>query len=44
MAVTQSIDSYFGAKVAHPTLGILYNNYMQGFRLEDDGSPYVLNA
>jgi gamma-glutamyltranspeptidase/glutathione hydrolase len=20
----------------------LYNNYMQGFRLEDDGSPYVL--
>ena len=42
VAVTQSIDSYFGAKVAHPTLGFLYNNYMQGFRLEDDGSPYVL--
>ena len=33
VAVTQSIDSYFGAKVAHPTLGFLYNNYMQGFRL-----------
>lgn len=42
VAVTQSIDSYFGAKVAHPTLGFLYNNYMQGFRLENDGSPYVL--
>ena len=44
VAVTQSIDSYFGAKVAHPELGFLYNNYMQGFRLEDDGSPYVLKA
>ena len=44
VAVTQSIDSYFGAKVAHPTLGFLYNNYMQGFRLEDDGSPYVLKG
>ena len=42
VAVTQSIDSYFGAKVAHPELGFLYNNYMQGFRLKDDGSPYVL--
>lgn len=42
VAATQSIDSYFGAKVVHPQLGFLYNNYMQGFRLEDDGSPYVL--
>ena len=44
VAVTQSIDSYFGAKVAHPTLGFLYNNYMQNFRLVDDGSPYVLKT
>ena len=42
VAVTQSIDNYFGALVAHPTLGFLYNNYMQSFRLKDDGSPYVL--
>lgn len=44
IAVTQSIDNYFGALVAHPTLGFLYNNYMQSFRLQDDGSPYVLKA
>ena len=42
IAVTQSIDSYFGSKTVHPEYGFLYNNYMQSFRLKDDGSPYVL--
>lgn len=42
VAVTQSIDSYFGAKVAHPTLGFLYNNYMQGFQVDDPEAPYYL--
>lgn len=42
VAVTQSIDSYFGAKVAHPALGFLYNNYMQGFQVEDPAAPYYL--
>lgn len=42
VAVTQSIDSYFGAKVAHPTLGFLYNNYMQGFQVDDPDAPYFL--
>jgi len=42
VAVTQSIDSYFGAKVAHPTLGFLYNNYMQGFQVDDPAAPYYL--
>jgi len=44
VAVTQSIDSYFGAKVAHPTLGFLYNNYMQGFQLDDPDAPYYLES
>jgi gamma-glutamyltranspeptidase / glutathione hydrolase len=28
VALTQSIQSIFGAKVAHPTLGFVYNNYL----------------
>lgn len=44
VAVTQSIDSYFGAAVAHPTLGFLYNNYMQGFQVDDPDAPYFLEA
>lgn len=42
VAVTQSIDSYFGAGVVHPELGFLYNNYMQGFQVEDAAAPYAL--
>jgi len=44
VAVTQSIDSYFGAKVVHPSLGFLYNNYMQGFQLDDPQAPYYIEA
>jgi gamma-glutamyltranspeptidase/glutathione hydrolase len=44
VAVTQSIDSYFGSKVVHPGLGFLYNNYMQGFQVEDPDAPYALEA
>lgn len=42
VSVTQSIDSYFGARVAHPTLGFLYNNYMQAFELDAPGHPFAL--
>ena len=44
VAVTQSIDSYFGARVAHPRLGFLYNNYMQGFQVDNPDGPYALEA
>ncbi len=33
VGVTQSLNAYFGAKVAHPTLGFLYNNYMLDFQI-----------
>jgi gamma-glutamyltranspeptidase/glutathione hydrolase len=42
VAVTQSIDSYFGARVAHPTLGFLYNNYMQSLERDDPTHPFAL--
>lgn len=42
VAVTQSINSYFGSKVVHPQLGFLYNNYMQGFQVRDSAAPYAL--
>jgi gamma-glutamyltranspeptidase/glutathione hydrolase len=41
VSVTASIDSYFGARVASPSLGFLYNNYMQSYREADD-HPFAL--
>lgn len=42
VSVTTSIDSYFGARRASPTLGFLYNNYMQAFELGDPRHPFAL--
>lgn len=42
VAVTQSINGYFGAKTAHPTLGFLYNDYMKEFDLVNKESPFFL--
>ncbi len=44
VGVTQSINSYFGSRVAHPTLGFLYNDYLKEFELARPGHPYALAA
>jgi gamma-glutamyltranspeptidase/glutathione hydrolase len=42
VALTQSIERAYGAKVASPELGFLYNNYMSAFEYEDITHPYYL--
>lgn len=42
VALTQSIESVYGATVAAEDLGFLYNNYMLAFEYEDIGHPYFL--
>lgn len=42
VAVTASINSYFGAKVANPELGFLYNNYMKEFVIGEPDHPFAL--
>ena len=42
VALTQSIERVFGAKVATRELGFLYNNYMNAFEYEDMTHPYYL--
>jgi gamma-glutamyltranspeptidase/glutathione hydrolase len=42
VALTQSIELTYGAAVATPELGFLYNNYMGAFETEDMSHPYYL--
>jgi len=42
VALTQSIENVYGACVAHPQLGFLYNNYMNAFEHRDIAHPYYL--
>ena len=42
VAVSQSINNYYGAGVAHPELGILYNDYMAEFRTGEPEHPFGL--
>jgi gamma-glutamyltranspeptidase/glutathione hydrolase len=42
VALTQSIERVYGAKVASPELGFLYNNYMSAFEYDDMTHPYYL--
>ena len=42
VALTQSIERVYGAKVVTPELGFLYNNYMSAFEFDDISNPYYL--
>jgi len=44
VAVTQSLNAYFGAKVANPKSGFLYNDYMREFVPEVVKHPHALHA
>jgi len=42
VALTQSIERSFGAKVVSAELGFLYNGFMKGFKLHSRGHPHYL--
>jgi len=42
VSLTQSIERVYGAFVATPSLGFLYNNYLNAFEYEDITNPYYL--
>ncbi len=42
VAVTASINAYFGAKAASPQLGFLYNTYMDDFYFGNPDHPYAI--
>jgi gamma-glutamyltranspeptidase/glutathione hydrolase len=42
VGLTQSIEKVYGAAVATPELGFLYNNYMTEFEYKDISHPYYL--
>jgi gamma-glutamyltranspeptidase/glutathione hydrolase len=42
VALTQSIERVYGSKTVTPSLGFLYNNYMNAFEYEDISHPYYM--
>ncbi|HSM14939.1 MAG TPA: gamma-glutamyltransferase [Thermoanaerobaculia bacterium] len=42
VALTQSIERVFGAMVATPELGFLYNDYLSAYDVDDMAHPYYL--
>ena len=42
VSVTASINAYFGARVATPALGFLYNDYMRELELDRPDHPYAI--
>ena len=44
VSATASINAYFGARVAHPELGFLYNDYMHEFEIGREGHPFAIGS
>jgi gamma-glutamyltranspeptidase/glutathione hydrolase len=42
VALTQSIERVYGAKVATPSLGFLYNGFLKAFKVKDEKHPHYL--
>lgn len=42
VSLTQSLERVFGAKVAHPELGFLYNGYLRAFKVRNRSHPHFL--
>jgi gamma-glutamyltranspeptidase/glutathione hydrolase len=42
VSATLSLNAYFGARVMHPRLGFLYNDYMREFQTQDPAHPFAL--
>jgi len=42
VSVTARINAYFGARVANPKLGFLYNDYMREFEYGNPGHPFAI--
>lgn len=44
VSASMSLNAYFGARVMHPELGFLYNDYMREFELGSAQHPFALRA
>jgi gamma-glutamyltranspeptidase/glutathione hydrolase len=42
ISVTSSINAYYGAGVANPDYGFLYNSYMDDFNFDDKNNKYAI--
>lgn len=42
VSVTSSINAYYGAGVANPEFGFLYNSYMDDFNFDDSNNKYAI--
>ena len=42
VALTQSLERIYGARVAHPELGLVYNGYLKAFKIRNRSHPHYL--